>query len=292
MEQHLSQYYIFYEVAKLGNISKAAKALYISQPAISKAISKLEDGLEITLFTRNSRGVVLTVEGQLLFDHISEAFKEIDMGEQQIKRAKELHMGNIKIGVSNTLCRYILLPYLQKFIEKYPHVKISVESQDTARTVHMLENNLLDLGLIAAPSNRKSLSFTPLLEIHDTFVATPSYLSRLYEREGLSCDPLVSGTVILLDKTNMTRKYIDDYLEGNLIEPSNILEVTTMDLVIEFAKIGLGIGSVIKEVVQKELTEGSLVEIELKSELRSRNIGFSYSSANKNPTLLSFLNCK
>ena len=69
MDQNLSQYRIFYAVAKAGNISRAAKELYISQPAISKSISKLEDSLNTVLFTRNSRGVQLTDEGQVLFEH-------------------------------------------------------------------------------------------------------------------------------------------------------------------------------------------------------------------------------
>ena len=73
MNQNLSQYKIFYEVAKAGNISKAAKELYISQPAISKAISKLEESLGIKLFSRNSRGVQLTREGAILFQHVNTA---------------------------------------------------------------------------------------------------------------------------------------------------------------------------------------------------------------------------
>ena len=67
MEHHLSQYRIFHEVARCGNISRAAKELYISQPAISKAISKLEENLNTKLFIRNSRGVQLTKEGNILF---------------------------------------------------------------------------------------------------------------------------------------------------------------------------------------------------------------------------------
>ena len=84
MEQHLSHYKIFYEVAKSGNISKAAKELYISQPAISKSISKLEDNIGVTLFSRNSRGVSLTLEGEVLFSHIKTAFEAIVMGESQL----------------------------------------------------------------------------------------------------------------------------------------------------------------------------------------------------------------
>ena len=86
MEQHLSQYKIFYEVARCGNISKAARELYISQPAISKAVSKLEENLGTRLFSRNSRGVLLTREGEILYQHISTAFEAINKGEKELKR--------------------------------------------------------------------------------------------------------------------------------------------------------------------------------------------------------------
>ena len=131
MNQNLSQYKIFYEVAKAGNISKAAKELYISQPAISKAISKLEDSLSTVLFTRNSRGVQLTEEGQILFEHTSSAFEQLNAGELELKRVREFNMGQIRIGVSNTLCRFIMVSYLKNFIEQYPHIKISIDSQST-----------------------------------------------------------------------------------------------------------------------------------------------------------------
>ena len=148
MEQHLSQYKIFYAVAKAGNISKAAKELFISQPAISKSISKLEENLGVSLFTRNSRGVQLTVEGQVLFSHVSNAFDTLGRGENELKRIKNFNIGQIKIGVSNMLCKYILLSYLKGFIDEYPHVKIMIDSQDTARTISMLEQQKLDIGLI------------------------------------------------------------------------------------------------------------------------------------------------
>ena len=86
MEQNLSQYKIFYEVAKAGNISKAAKELYISQPAISKAINKLEDSLGLSCLHRSSRGVQLTSEGEILFEHTREAFDALDRGKQELKR--------------------------------------------------------------------------------------------------------------------------------------------------------------------------------------------------------------
>ena len=151
MEQHLTQYRIFYAVARAGNISRAAKELFISQPAISKSISKLEESLGMALFIRNSRGVSLTAEGQVLFQHVEAAFEALERGENELKQIQNLHIGQLKIGVSNTLCKYILLPYLKGFIAQYPHVRILIESQDTARTISMLERQKLDIGLIAEP---------------------------------------------------------------------------------------------------------------------------------------------
>lgn len=289
MEQNLSQYKIFYEVAKAGNISKAAKELYISQPAISKAISKLEDSLGLSLFTRSSRGVQLTSEGEILFEHTREAFDALDRGEQELKRIQEFDIGHLRIGVSNTLCKYILLPYLKTFIDQYPHMKVTIESQATAQTLARLEQQKIDLGLVAEPSVRRDLAFIPVMDIQDTFVTTPNYLENLYLREGRDTSLFETGNIMLLDTSNMTRHHVDEYMAENNIFPHQILEVTTMDLLIEFAKIGLGIACVIKELVQKELDSGMLVEIPLDIPIHRRTIGFAYHPANQAMALKTFL---
>ena len=289
MEQNLSQYKIFYEVAKAGNISKAAKELYISQPAISKAISKLEDNLGLSLFTRSSRGVQLTSEGEILFEHTREAFDALERGEQELKRIQEFDIGHLRIGVSNTLCKYILLPYLKTFIDQYPHMKVTIESQATAQTLGRLEQQKIDLGLVAEPSVRRDLAFIPVMDIQDTFVTTPSYLENLYLREGQDTSLFETGNIMLLDTSNMTRHHVNEYMAENNIWPHQILEVTTMDLLIEFAKIGLGIACVIKELVQKELDSGLLVEIPLNIPIHRRTIGFAYHPANQAMALKTFL---
>ena len=289
MEQNLSQYKIFYEVAKAGNISKAAKELYISQPAISKAISKLEDSLGLSLFTRSSRGVQLTSEGEILFEHTREAFDALDRGEQELKRIQEFDIGHLRIGVSNTLCKCILLPYLKTFIDQYPHMKVTIESQATAQTLARLEQQKIDLGLVAEPSVRRDLAFIPVMDIQDTFVTTPNYLENLYLREGQDTSLFETGNIMLLDTSNMTRHHVDEYMAENNIFPHQILEVTTMDLLIEFAKIGLGIACVIKELVQKELDSGMLVEIPLDIPIHRRTIGFAYHPANQAMALKTFL---
>ncbi len=289
MEHSFSQYKIFYEVAKAGNISRAARELFISQPAISKAISKLEDSLGLALFTRSSRGVQLTAEGKILFEHTCEAFEALERGEQELKRIQEFEIGHLRIGVSNTLCKYVLLPYLKTFIDQYPHIRVTIESQSTAATLNRLEQQKIDLGLVAEPSGRHDLTFIPVMDIQDIFAATPQYLENLHLREGQDADLFQTGNIMLLDQNNMTRHHVNEYLSEHKIYPRQVLEVTTMDLLIEFAKISLGIACVIRELVQKELESGILVELPMNPPISRRTIGFICHSSNQSMALKTFL---
>ena len=126
MTQNLSSYYVFYISAKTGNISAASKELYISQPAVSKSITKLEANLNTKLLIRSSRGVTLTREGEILYERLKEAFHSIELGEEQLRFENKMEVEHLTIGVSTTLCKYVLLPYLKEFVRRKPHVRISI----------------------------------------------------------------------------------------------------------------------------------------------------------------------
>ena len=281
MNQNLSSYRIFYTVANTGNISKAAKELYISQPAISKSIQKLEESVGCKLFSRSSRGVVLTDEGKLLYEHVSEAFETLTMGEEKLKRSIELGVGHLKIGVSSTLCKYLLLPYLKEFIRQNPHISISISCQSTNDTLKLLEDNKIDIGLIGKPENLKNIHFDFLEEIEDIFVAAKDYLRNLKAR-GIQKDHILqSSTLMLLDKNNMTRQYIDDYLQENQIIIKDSIDISDMDLLIDFARIGVGVACVIKNFVREDLENGTLMEIPLGFPIHKREVGFAYETTTK-----------
>ncbi len=281
MNQNLSSYRIFYTVANTGNISKAAKELYISQPAISKSIQKLEESVGCKLFSRSSRGVVLTDEGKLLYEHVSEAFETLTMGEEKLKRSIELGVGHLKIGVSSTLCKYLLLPYLKEFIRQNPHISISISCQSTNDTLKLLEDNKIDIGLIGKPENLKNIHFDFLEEIEDIFVAAKDYLRNLKAR-GIQKDHILqSSTLMLLDKNNMTRQYIDDYLQENQIIIKDSIDISDMDLLIDSARIGIGVACVIKNFVRQDLENGTLVEIPLGFPIHKREVGFAYKTTTK-----------
>lgn len=290
MNQTLSSYKIFYTVANTGNISRAAKELYISQPAISKSIQKLEESIGAKLFQRSSRGVTLTAEGELLYNHVRTAFETLSLGEEKLRRSIQLGIGHLTIGVSSTLCKYVLLPYLKAFIRQYPHINISISCQSTHHTLKLLEEEKIDIGLIGKPDTLKRLSFYPIREIEDIFVTTENYLHNLKTR-GISSDKILqNSTLMLLDKENMTRQHIDDYFLDHHMIIHDLIEVSSMDLLIEFSKIGLGIASVIKDFVSDELADGTLVEIPMEIPIHKREIGFAYNkSANRSQSLENFI---
>lgn len=290
MNQNLSSYRIFYTVANTGNISKAAKELFISQPAISKSIQKLEEGVGCKLFSRSSRGVVLTEEGQLLYEHVKSAFETLTLGEEKLQRSIELGVGHLKIGVSATLCKYMLLPYLKAFIRQNPHISISITCQSTNETLKLLEENKIDIGLIGKPDNLKNIHFDFLEEIEDIFVATKDYIRNLCTR-GVSKNQLLSNsTLMLLDKDNMTRQYIDDYLQDNQIQIRESIDISNMDLLIDFARIGVGVACVIKSFVAEDLASGALLEIPLGIPIHKREVGFAYKmSAKPSKSLAEFI---
>ena len=302
MNQNLSFYRIFYATALAGNISKAADELFISQPAISQSIKKLEQSLDTALFVRSSRGVQLTEEGELLFSHVKSAFQTLEAGEHQLRLRRELGMGHLRIGVSSTLCKYVLLPYLTDFVKLHPHIQVTIACQSTNHTLQMLEHEELDLGLTGRPEHLHGMKFYPVRQIQDIFVASREYLDHLLlfleqnkqespsDVSGLlasnSALLLKSGILMMLDKDNLTRQYLDQYFKEQQLFPENILEATSMDLLIDFAKIGLGIACVIREFVEEDLKAGTLLELPAPFPIASREIGFVFSWKQANQELI------
>lgn len=295
MEQNFNLYHIFYTVAKCKNISGAARELYISQPAISKAISRLEQNLNTTLFLRSSRGVRLTEAGELLYKQVENAFSAISQGEEQLFRMQKLGMGHLSIGVSSTLCKYVLLPILRPFIRQNPHIRISISCQSSNETVAALENGAVDIGLIGATESMEKLVFLPVMEIQDIFVTTKTYLEHLKERipagSPLSSRAvLAESTLMVLNQENYTRQYVDRYLAQESVTASRMIEVSSMDLLIEFAKIDLGVACVIRNFVREELTGGRLIQLKMPVSIPGRQVGFSYMKGSSTPeTVQKFL---
>jgi len=163
MNVNFDLYNIFYVVAKNGSISSAADVLFISQPAVTFQIKKLEEQLGVSLFTRTKRGVVLTDEGKVLFDYVKTGIESIINGESALSNLKNLDSGILRIGASTTVSRHVLMPYLEKFHEKYPKIDIQIVNNLTINLLKELRNGNLDMLVLNLPmSENKDLKITPV----------------------------------------------------------------------------------------------------------------------------------
>lgn len=270
-------YRIFNEVAKLGNITNAAKGLYISQPAVSNAINNLEKSLNVKLFVRKSRGVELTEEGQSFYKHVKSAFAILEKGEFELKKREELKIGRLSIGMSTTMCQFVIRPFLKKFIEDHPYIDISLVNQSSHQTYEMIEEFELDIGIATAPINKKAIEYYPFMEYEYTFVSTPSYIESLRLRQATDIfDYFSAGKLMLLHKMHPLRVIMDQHFYEKGFNIKHTLEVSNMDLLIDFSNMGMGIGYVIKNFVIDQLEDGSLIELPVDTLQLDNSFGLTY----------------
>ncbi|MBQ8399235.1 MAG: LysR family transcriptional regulator [Clostridia bacterium] len=266
MIENLALYRYFYETALSGSISAAAKKLYVSQPAVSSMIGNLERELNTTLFFRTSRGVSLTPEGAMLFDFVKNAFSFLEAGEDKLREIANLSGGVLRIGASDMTLRFFLLDHIEKFNTSFPGVHLSVTNAPTPQTLQALKGGMLDLCVVSGPlPEEEGLECVKVREIEDIFVADPKTFvdTRVLSYEQLSVYPL-----IMLEKDTSTRKYVDSHIRANCAPdslPVPSIELATSDLVLEFAKRGIGIGAVVKDFAKDALKDGTLAQVHLQN---------------------------
>lgn len=277
MISKLDLYKVFCEVAKCESFSKGAKALYMTQPAVSQAIMQLEGELEVRLFTRTSRGVILTNEGKLLFEYANSAMNLINVGEEKILEVKNIMLGELKIGVGDAISRYFLLPYLDKFHNEYQSIKLKIVNRTTSELCTMLKSGTIDIAICNFPIEDSSLEIKKCMDVQDVFVCGDKYKNTL--SMPLTFEELSRLPLILLDNKSNSRRYVEKYILSKGIEISSEIELGSHDLLLEFAKINLGIACVIKEFSQEYLKNEILYEVKTVEEIPKRSIGFCFSKS-------------
>lgn len=270
-------YRIFYVVANNGNITKAAEELMISQPAISKSIKNLEVQLGGQLFVRTKRGVILTEEGREFYQYIRQAIEYISSAENKFSELINLETGCIKIGISTTLTKEFLLPYLEKFHKLYPKIDIQIVTNVSSELFVKLRNGLIDVIILNLNGQKydDDIEIIKCKKVNDCFVVNKNF-DYLCDKE-ISIKELNNYPLMLQAKGANTRTFLDDFCKRNSVVLKPNIELTSYSLVVEFAKIGLGIGYVTKDYVKDELKKKVLFELNLKEKIPNRYIGIALS---------------
>lgn len=267
----LEGYRIFNQVAIEGSFSKAASSMFMSQPAISQTIAQLEEELGVRLFTRLQRGVVLTEEGKLLFQHVNPGINLILNGEKKIYDTKNLDEGQLRLGVGDTISRYFLLEYLDKFNRSFPSIKMKIVNKTTTELGKLVKSGDLDLAIVNMPLEDSALIIEPLQIVHDVFVAGDRFLKLKGVNVGL--DILSELPLIMLDSTSKSRQYVEGFLKSRGVDVAPDIELGSHDLLLQFASIGLGVSCVVREYSEEFISNEKMFELQLIEQIPERSIG-------------------
>ena len=244
MDINYELYKVFYHVAATLSFSEASKQLFISQSAVSQSIKVLEKKLNQTLFIRSTKKVQLTPEGEILLKHVEPAINLIQKGENQLLEANTLNGGQLRIGASDPICRYYLIPYLNRFHKAYPNVHIKVTNQTSIECAHLLENGQVDFIITNYPNSglSNSQNVRVINEFHDVFVANQEYFPL--KGEAVSLQKLQTYPILMLDRKSTTSEFLHHMFQREQLDLVPEIELSSNDLLIDLARIGLGIAFV------------------------------------------------
>ena len=270
MSVKLELYRVFKEVAEVGNITAAAQALYISQSAVSQSIKQLEHDLQTRLFARNSRGVTLTAEGQMLYEYVRSAMGLLETGEEKLSQTRELQMGKLIIGASDTVTSQFLLPYLDSFHKQHPAIHIQIVSGRSHKVLGLLRSGKVDIAFASTPSDTSSLDIYPCFNTHSIFVTGAEYpcdFDHIYSLDEIAAFPL-----ILLERKASSRLYLERYFLQNGLRLNPEIELGARSLLVDLAAIGFGVAGVTEEFVHRDLESGRLKKLNTSFEIPARSV--------------------
>ena len=263
---------VFYHVAKTEQISKAAEILNVSQPAISQQIKSLEDQIGFKLFSRSKKGVKLTQEAEEIFAYCKNIFAQVESINHTLQNISSLDTGTLRIGASDTICKYYLIDKLKTFEELYPKIRYRVTNCTTTESLTLLKNNDVDIAFVHTPVTNQNFTFRPCLTLEDYFVCSKDFdCSQIKELSDLT-----KYRTLLLEKSSHSRKSLDSNLLRYNVELRPKFELASLDLLIEFAKKNMGIICVSKQYIKTELEVQELKIIPLKEKLDLRSISLAF----------------
>ena len=269
MSVKLELYRVFKEVAETGNISVAAKNLYISQSAVSQSVKQLETALQARLFARSPRGVSLTSEGQMLYQYVRSALGLLATGEDKLSQAQQLLLGTLVIGASDTVTSQFLVPYLDDFHRLHPGIRLKIVSGRSAKVLRMLKSGAVDIAFASSPADSAVESW-PCFATHSAFVAGSGYdcdFDHVYTRREIADFPL-----ILLERKASSRVFLEQEFLKHGVTLSPEIELSSRSLLVSLAHIGLGVAGVTLEFVQKALESGDIRALKTDFTIPARSV--------------------
>ena len=260
MISNLDYYKTFFYVATYSSFSGAAKALFVSQSAISQTIKKLEEELDTVLFTRNGQSINLTQSGEMLFSHVKLALNEFQKAELDIKNYELISINTISVGITETSMRYGFLDCLDRFKNRHPEAHLSISGNTTPELISFLVEDKIDFALIITSDSHakkfQDIHLKECFQIQDIFVASKDMCID-FEKE-YSLQELLTFPTISVAEINNFRENIDTFFQANGLVFQSTYTLENMSQVLNFTKRNFGIGILPSAYAKDDIKNGAL----------------------------------
>ena len=263
---------VFYTVAKHQNISSAAKELDVTQPAVSRIISNIEKEYNTTLFFRSKNGVVLTREGNRLYESIKNPFKQLEKIETDIS-ANTLKETTIHVGATATSLECFLFKVLDDIKRKYPSVKMRIYTASSSSLLNKVEDGTIDFAFITTPYKvSEDLEIEDVFKIHNILIAPISYKTKI--SGPISIKKLVNYPFIFLNKEMQFREHVESFLNKYNVKIKPVYEIDSSSMLIPLVENDCGLTFVPEESAENSIAKGRCFKVELLEEMPIRYISF------------------
>ena len=246
----------FLAVARTGSFSKAADALFRTQPAVSHAIKALEGELGERLFLRLGRETRLTPAGEILLEHADEAMASLKRAKVRIQSLHALHEGELTIAASDTITCYVLPDSLRAFRQAYPGVEVRLLNRPSTVAGKLVADGKADMGIVTLPISQRRVQCVDLVLREDVGICAPGH--PLARRKRVSLQQLVRFPLLLLDRGSNTRAFIDRKFAQAGLEPAPAMELGSIEVIKHLVQLGFGVSVVPRVAVSKEIDRGEL----------------------------------
>ncbi len=281
---NLNSLKIFLVVATSNSFLEASNKLYISQPAISKSINKLEEDLGVSLFYRANKGVTLTSDGEILLKYVKDSRKLLLACERMLSSNNSLDSGSIVIGAQSHIVRNYLLEKINNFRSLFPNVMFRIVDLSTLELIEGLEKHELDFVVDASPINTpyNNLRIQPIYKLDTCFIKSKEN-NKTYNK----ITDLEDECIVMPISRSSLRKNLFKSLE-NIIDIKPQLEYGTEELIIESVKRNMGVGYVVKGETLK-IDKNKLDIIDLNIPLPTVEINLVYIDSYLTPLAREFI---
>lgn len=265
---NLNQLKIFYMAAKCGSLSAAAGALYITQPAVTKGIQRLQEHYEIKLFNRFGKRMALTDAGEVLYGIAESIFEMENQAEESLRDFQQRKRGFLRLLSSETFGSYYLPFIINRFIQANPKIRISMELLPTDLIVEKTATLANDLGFISYPVPHKKLFMREVLE--DSYQIIVPSGHPLASKSVIEPWDLEGCSLIVHEKGSAPRISTEDFMRRHNINVFIPLELSNNEAIKTAVEEGIGIAIITRRVVSKELAMGILKAIPLSDPAMTR----------------------